>query len=128
MKYVDFSVQSILFAAVLVVFIANIGGIDAVRVVLWMQLLVGSWQLLSSVISVRMRSRLYKLKAIHLVISALYLAVLFILPIRTFTLSTTLIIHMAAAWTLAIYYYMLTSLATFQRPSRQGSFLPHTSF
>jgi hypothetical protein len=128
MKYIDFSVQSILLVAVLVVVITSIGGSDAVRVVLWMQLLVGSWQLLSSVISVGMRSRLYKLKAIHLIISALYLAVSFILPFRRFTVSTTLIILMAPAWTLAIYYYSLTSLATFQRPSRQGSFLPHTSF
>jgi len=128
MKYIDFSVQSILFVAVLVVIMANIVGNDAVRVVVWMQLLVGTWQLLSSVISVGMRSRLYKLKAIHLIICALYLAVLFILPFRRFTASTTLIVLMAPAWTLAIYYYMVTSLATFQRPSRQGSFLPHTSF
>jgi hypothetical protein len=128
MKYIDFSVQSILFVAVLVVLIANIGGSDAVRVVLWMQLLVGPWQLLSSVISVGMRSRLYKLKTIHLIISALYLAVLFILPFRRFTESTSMIILMVPAWTLAVYHYLLTTLATFQRPVRQSGFLPHTSF
>ena len=128
MKYIDFSVQSILLVAVLVVFIANIGGSDAVRVVLWMQLLVGPWQLLSSVIAVGMRSRLYKLKATHLIISALYLAVLFVLPIQRFTTSTMVIILMAPAWTLALYYYVLTSLATFQKTARQSSFLPHTSF
>jgi hypothetical protein len=118
MKYIDFSVQSILLVAALVVFITNIGGSDAVRVLLWMQLLVGPWQLLSSLIAV----------AIHLIISALYLTVLFMLPFQRFTTSTTLIILMAPAWTLAIYYYMLTSLATFQKRARQSSFLPHTSF
>jgi hypothetical protein len=128
MKYIDFCVQSILFVVVLVIIIAKIGGSDCVRVVLAMQLVVGTWQLLSSVISVGMRSRLYELKATHLIISALYLAVLFIFPFRRFTVSTTLIILMAPAWTLAIFYYMVTSLATFQRTSRQGSFLPHTSF
>jgi hypothetical protein len=128
MKYIDFSVQSLLFIAALVVIIGNIGGSDAVRVVLWMQLLLGPWQVLSSVISVGIRTRMYKLKVIHLIVSASYLSALFFIPFRKFSEVTTLIAFMAPAWTLAIYYYVLTCRDTFQRSTRQSSFLPHTSF
>src|SRR5688572_1300059 len=113
MKFIDFTVQSILFVAALVVVIGNIGESDAVRVVLWMQLLVGPWQVLSSVISVGIRTRMYKLKVIHLVVSAIYLSVLLIIPLRTLSEVTTLFIFTVPAWTLAIYYYVLTCRDTF---------------
>ena len=128
MKYIDFTVQSILFVAALVVVVGNIGGSDAVRVVLWTQLLIGPWQVLSSLISVGIRTRMFKLKVIHLVVSAIYLSVLFIMPFRKFSEVTTLIIFMVPAWALAIYYYILTCGDTFQGSTRQSGFLPHTSF
>ena len=128
MKYIDFSVQSILFVAVLVIIITSLGGSDTLLLILWMQLFVGPWQLLSSLISVATRSFKHKLKAIHLAISAVYLMCLFLWPFREFSETTTRIVFMVPAWMLAVYYYILTTLTTFQTTRRQSSFLPHTSF
>ena len=127
-KYIDFSVQSLMFVAVLVILLGQIGGSDAILLVLWMQLLVGPWQVISSLISIGLRRRMYRLKAAHLVASAIYLTGLLTSPLRQLGESETLIILMVPAWTLAVFYYVLTILATFQRPARQSSFLPHTSF
>ena len=127
-KYIDFSVQTLLFVAVLVILIGRLGGSDTLLLVLWMQLLIGPWQVLSSVISVGVRARMYKPKTIHLIISALYLTVLFSFPLSMYSPVLARIIFMVPAWILAIYYFVLTCLATFQRRGRQSSFLPHTSF
>ena len=79
MKYIDFSVQSLLFVTVLIIIAAKIGDNVAPSLVS-MQLVVGAWQLLSSLISVGLRTRLYKLKTIHLVVSVIYVSILFIIP------------------------------------------------
>jgi hypothetical protein len=128
MKYIDFSVQSLFFITVLVILTVPVGGSDRLLLVLWMQLLVGPWQLLSSVISVGRGLRLYHLKVIHLVVSAIYLTMLLIIPYNELPASGVKTILMVPAWSLAIYYYALTTKATFREPSRQSSFLPHTSF
>lgn len=127
-KYIDFSVQTLMFVAVLAIVIGQIGGTDAILLVLWMQLLVGPWQVVSALISVGLRRRMYKVKAVHLVLSGIYLTGLCISPVWQLSQSATLIILMAPAWTLAVFYYVITILATFQGPTRQSSFLPHTSF
>jgi len=128
MKYVDFSVQSILFVAVLVILLFNLGGSDTLLLVLSMQLVIGPWQLLSSLISVGLRAGKYKLKVIHLIISGVYLASLFLWPFGEFPKTTMKFIFMVPAWSLAVYYYILTILSTFKTSARQSSFLPHTSF
>ena len=127
MKYIDFSVQSLLFVTVLIIIAAKIGDNVAPSLVS-MQLVVGAWQLPSSLISVGLRTRLYKLKAIHLVVSVIYVSILFIIPFPELSRTVSLIILMVPAWALAVSYYAITSFVTFQSTTRQSSFLPHTSF
>lgn len=127
MKYIDFFAQSVMFVAVLVIIVAKLGENPAPSM-LSIQLIVGTWQLLSSLISVVLRTRMYKLKTIHLVISGIYVSILFIIPFPELSRTVSLIILMVPAWILAVYYYAITCFATFQHKGRQSSFLPHTSF
>ena len=127
MKYIDFFGQSVMFVAVLIVIAAKFGENPAPSM-LSMQLIVGSWQLLSSLISVGLETSMYKLKTIHLVISGIYISILLIIPFPELSRTASLIILMVPAWTLAVYYYAITCFATFQHERRQSSFLPHTSF
>lgn len=127
MKYIDFSVHSLMFMALLIIVAANIGD-DVAPSLVSMQLTVGSWQLLSSLISVWLRARLYKLKTIHLVVSVIYTSILFIIPFQELSRTVALMILMVPAWSLAVFYYAITCFATFQNTGRQSSFLPHTSF
>ena len=127
MKYIDFFAQSVMFVAVLIIIAAKIGENPAPSM-RSMQLIVGTWQLLSSLISVGLRTRMYKLKTIHLVVSGIYVSILFIIPFPELSRTVSLIILMVPAWILAVYYYAITCFATFQQKHRQSSFLPHTSF
>ncbi len=127
MKYIDFFAQSLMFVAVLIIMAAKIGENPAPSMVS-IQLIVGMWQLLSSFISVMLRTRMYKLKTIHLVVSGIYISILFIIPFPELSRTVSLIILMVPAWILAVYYYSITCFATFQHRRRQSSFLPHTSF
>lgn len=127
-KYIDFSVQSLLFVNVLIIAITGDSSMGLLRVLLGMQLTVGSWQMLSSVISVGLRFPLYRLKKIHLISCAIYVTILFVFPFDTYSRDVMLAAFTVPAWCLAIFYYIVSTLATFQRPVRQSSFLPHTSF
>jgi hypothetical protein len=127
MKYIDFSVQSLMFVAVLIIVATNISD-NVAPSLLSIQLVVGTWQLLSSLISVGLRARMYKLKTIHLVVSVIYISILFIIPFQELSRNVALMILMVPAWPLAVFYYAITSFVTFQSPGRQSSFLPHTSF
>ena len=127
MKYIDFIAQSVMFVAVLIIIASKIGENPAPSM-LSIQLIVGTWQLLSSLISVGFRTSLHELKIIHLVISGIYISILLIIPFPELSRTVSLIILMVPAWTLAVYYYAITCFATFQHERRQSSFLPHTSF
>ena len=127
MKYIDFSVQSIFFVAALIL-LAPIGGSDVLLMVLNVQLLVAGWQLVSCVISVGLHSAQYKRKTIHLVLSIVYLTILFVFPVWEFPETWITAFLLVPSWALAIYYYVLTILGTFRKPARQSGFLPHTSF
>lgn len=127
-KYIDFWAQSLMFAAVIGILLLRIGVTDALLTVLYMQLLVGPWQVVSSILSVGFRSPFHKFKAVHLVVSGIYLSILFGSPLHKLPREVALVIVMVPAWTLAIFYYVLTGLAAFYKPPRLSSFLPHTSF
>jgi len=128
MKYIDFWVQSLILIVVLGILVAGVGGKDTVIMVLWMQLLLGPWQVTSSILSVGFRAPFFSLKAVHLIVSAIYLSILSVSPIRELPREASLLIVMVPAWTLAIYYYVVTAIVAFYKPPRLSSFLPHTSF
>jgi len=125
MKYIDFFIQSLMLVVALIILVVSE---NATPEILSMQLVVGSWQLLSSLISVRRRARKYKLKTIHLVLSAIYLSILLIIPFPELSRPVALMILMVPAWILSVFYYAITCFAAFPKTSRQSSFLPHTSF
>jgi len=125
MKYIDFFIQSLMLVVALIILVVSE---NATPEILSMQLVVGSWQLLSSLISVGRRARKYKLKTIHLVLSAIYLSILLIIPFPELSRPVALMILMVPAWILSVFYYAITCFAAFPKTSRQSSFLPHTSF
>ena len=125
MKYIDFFIQSLMLVVALIILVVSE---NATPEILSMQLVVGSWQLLSSLISVGRRARKYKLKTIHLVLSAIYLSILLIILFPELSRPVALMILMVPAWILSVFYYAITCFAAFPKTSRQSSFLPHTSF
>lgn len=133
MKYIDFTIQTIILLAGLVFMIALHGDKDWFLIVLMTQLFLGPWQFASSAISVASRSEYFKIKRMHLIMSSVYLLTLVIIPlldIKTTELLTTLfkIYLTAPAWALATYYYIITWHWALQRKSGGSNFLPHINF
>lgn len=125
MRYLDLITQTLVISITAIV--ALFGGADLIYAILLAQLVLGPWQLLSSFVSVVLKSNQYKLKALHLLISFTYLVVLHKgrdqFPGTFYMLLLTI-----PAWSLALYYYFLTAIEVFRRPGGGGKFLPHLSF
>jgi hypothetical protein len=133
MKYLDFTIQSIIIVMGLVLLIAFHDAKDLPIAVLAIQLFLGPWQFASSVISVVSRSEYFKIKRTHLIVSSIYLITLVIIPqigIESTDFLTTLfkIYLTAPAWALATYYYIITWHWALQKGSGGGKFLPHINF
>ncbi len=128
MKFIDFLIQTTLIALTLVFLALTFRENGWASGLLGMQLLVGAYQVLSSITSVILKTPQYKLKGVHLGISFLYLIVLFAIGDLNPGREITLFLFIAPAWLLAIYYYALTCLSLFRRPKSGGRFLPHLSF
>lgn len=134
MKYLDLTVQSVVLllgvaAAITSLLMGDFNGIAGP--ILYMQLFLGPWQYIGSLISVVVRAPLYKQKAIHLVVSSLYLLTLILIsksPVSD-SLSGYVVVGglTVPACALAIYYYTLTWRWARQR-SHNGKFLPHINF
>lgn len=101
--------------------------------VLVAQLVLGPWQYLGSLISVVVKAPSAKQKRIHLIVSTIYLLMLYLGTLKHFhgisfpgeVIALTLTVP---AWALGIYYYIITWRWTFPKIKRRGSFLPHLSF
>lgn len=128
MKYIDFLAQTTLISLTAIVLFINAGQSDWPLAILGMQLLIGGWQLLSAFILLISKARFQKLRAIYLLISAVYLAILAGLVWFNIDGSLLLFVFTASAWSQAAFYYTLTCLTLFKKPSRKGSFLPHLGF
>jgi hypothetical protein len=124
MKYIDFIGQAVLLVCLLA-FVAASG----ITGVFLGQLLLGTWQMLSSIVSVISNAPFRKKKIIHLVSSAAYLALLFFIYSNKFfaTVPMAIVVMMVPAWILALYYFSITwtwALAS----SKKSKFLPNISF
>jgi len=126
MKYIDFGIQTIIFIFALGLLGITIANRESLMAILYAQLLLGPWQLLSSLISVCSRSDFHKEKRIHLFTSIGYLIVLFSDP----DLPSELVAYLYTipAWLLAIYYYYLTYQWAFRLQKSNGGFLRHINF
>ncbi len=124
MRYIDFKVQTGLFVAtaLLLVFLSGYG-------LLIGQFFIGTWQFLSSVISVIAYRDFRKMKAWHLGLSVIALASSYWLG-NNYHGTNDAIIALAffiPCWSLAIFYYVIT-WRWYYAASDRGKFLPNISF
>jgi hypothetical protein len=133
MKYLDFTVQTAILLLTILLLAVSYGELDWPIGILVAQLALGSCQYLSSVISVLVDAPFLKQKKIHLVVSTVYLLLLYVgaqerfhginFPAEVILPALTI-----PAWILGIYYYIITWRWTFPKTKRRGSFLPNLSF
>jgi hypothetical protein len=129
MKYLDFGIQTLIFGFAFVLLITALGESGWLLSILYAQLLMGPWQFFSSLISVAARAEFHQAKRIHLIISIVYLLILWggVNAERSLSEQWVSIFLTVPPWILAIYYYSITCQWTFQTKSR-GSFLRHLNF
>jgi hypothetical protein len=124
MKYIDFIGQTFLLVSTLVLALV-FGGSG----ILLGQFFLGAMQMISSFVSVITNAPFRKKKQVHLICSVIYLAALaLIISNNIFAQGgISLVLMMAPAWILALYYYIITWTWTFSDTSR-SKFLPNISF
>ena len=132
-KYIDLVVQSLCifiasFIVVAVIIKSNPHGNWPLAILL-IQLILGPWQLIGSLISFFRRINFPKLKSIHLLVSILYLVILSQLSSSDFAGEYTLLLFTTVpAWILGIGYYMITWHEILKRSESGKGFLPHLGF
>jgi hypothetical protein len=127
MKYIDLAIQTLLFVFAIGLLILSFGeGTDWYFAVLYAQILLGPWQLLGSLTSILLRTRHFKLKIIHQVLSWVVLFWLYIAGINSEGMPHVVLL-IVVPWMLAFYYYVITWSEVIGKRA-QGKFLPHLSF
>jgi hypothetical protein len=129
-KYFDWAGQTLLMLTGLIAMISNLDKSDGIFVVLWVQLVLGPWQVLSAIIwSIWEMSHQESRK--HYLIAALsWVAILIFLPDTHPAFNGHVMIIIGAIiipWMLAFYYYRIVWRSTFIKASGKG-FLPHLQF
>lgn len=133
MKYLDFAIQSIIIVFGILILIFSWEEPDWPLAVLYAQIMLGPWQMTSSIISIVAQAPLYRQKRFHLFIAILYLIGLYVYTDTDSTViphSETIfsIIFTVPAWALGIFYYSLTCRWVFAGRRKKGNFLPNLSF
>jgi hypothetical protein len=133
MKYLDFTLQTTILLLTILLVAVSYGELDLPIGILVAQLALGSCQYLSSLISVLVDAPFLKQKKIHLVVSTIYLLLLYVGAQEhfhgiSFPAEVILPALTIPAWTLGIYYYIITWRWAFPKIKRRGRFLPHLSF
>ncbi len=132
MRYTDFVFQTILFGIALLLILFSTLFKGLFMWVMLIQLILGPWQLGSSVYGVSLKKKALKQKQIHLALAFTYLVGLFIgMYLRiaeTWEVVPILLSVVVLPWMLAIYYYIITWRNTFPATTSGTKFLPHVSF
>ena len=130
MKYLDYGTQTIIFTFGIVSLLISWAQLSPG--ILYAQLLLGVWQMISSIVSVITKAPLYRKKRLHLLLAAFYLMALYAygqispgMPHAQFFFG---FIFTVPAWALAIFYYIITCQWVFARKKKRGNFLPNLSF
>jgi hypothetical protein len=131
MRYVDFVFQTLMIITGIVVLVLTYLDPNWPAAIFWIQLILGPWQVMSSLISIISESFSNKEKKLYLILSSCYLLGVYIsfnstLAFFSGTMLTVLLT--LPAWTLAFYYYFITWKYTFPRKRKRGSFLPNLGF
>jgi hypothetical protein len=131
MKYADFIIQSIMISLGFgIVVVDLISGQKPMMTILMLQLVLGPWQMISSLISIVTKASLYQFKKWHFLVSLSYLLMLFVLSDAGVKFSETIVMAglTIPAWILGGYYYYLTWRKTFAKITKSGTFLPNIFF
>lgn len=130
MKYIDFSVQAVILLLMVAGFVHDPKAWS--MSILIAQMVLGPWQYISSLISVIAKAPFMKQKRRHLIISTIYLLMIYAAtqkPYQGVIPSDWVFPAMTIpAWSLALYYFRITCRWTFSKTKSGGNFLPHLSF
>lgn len=133
-RYIDFTLQTLLFMAALATLITAAFAPDTLVVVMIVQFFIGVWQVLSCVFSMIAYSNQNNNRRNHILIAALYVLSLFVFPalvnhdLSIFPEWVIIVYATVPAWSLALYYYWITITGTFPNRIKRGNFLPNISF
>lgn len=133
-RYIDFTLQTLLFLAALVTLITAAFAPDTIAVVMIVQFFMGVWQVLSCVFSLVAYPNQNNNRRNHIVTAALYVLSLFAFPallnhdLNVIPEWLVIVYATVPAWSLALYYYWITFTRTFPNRIKRGSFLPNISF
>jgi len=129
LRQIDFAGQTFfMLIAIGFLFVIPFIGFDYgwMIVPLWAQMYLGPWQMLSCIISILTKDKLYTEKKKHFRISIVYLALLaagFWLASEGYfpyeekpKMLIAILVLTVPAWTLATYYYLITWRIVFTRP------------
>ena len=131
MKYIDFIIQSLIMLGALVFGVVGaVTSPDVFAMILMIQFYLGCWQFTSSVISLITRAAHFKAKSIYITMVVIYLLSLYATLNNGFDISHFIIklYWTIPAWSLAIYYYVITWQWVFPKTTGGGKFLPHINF
>jgi hypothetical protein len=145
MRYIDLSIQTLLFLGVLISLIVATEFIEIYLLTLGFQFLMGVWQGGGSLIAQLLEGK-QSSRQRHFTFSLVYLAIffLFILVDDSFLFNdyedpnasqarlilqwVEFFVLLAPPWMLAIYCYVITWRTTFGRFKKTTNFLPHINF
>lgn len=124
MRYFDFVCQTTLILATIVI-VVPMGTYG----MLIGQMMIGAWQVASSIICVTTKRPHRKYRLIHLALATVYLAFFAAFANTIFSPrhESLFFMFIAAAWVIATYYFALTAWSTFSTTKR-SKFLPNISF
>jgi hypothetical protein len=128
---IDFFAQLLLLAVALCFALMMPFNMGYFGIVMLAQFCIGCLQYLSSLVAVILKTDLWNKKRIHLILSTLYLTILFAgmeIQIHGIPAAVLMTYVFIVPWALALYYFILTWKLTFASKSSNGGFLPHTSF
>lgn len=131
MKYLDLVIQTIIFVIGIVILLGTWEDVNWPYGILYAQMMLGPWQMVSSIVSVLTKAPLYRKKRLHLLLAIIYLFALYVCGnADTETLAHRFYGFMLTvpAWALASFYYILTYRWVFPRIRKGGNFLPNLSF
>jgi hypothetical protein len=129
-KWIDFGVQAtlLLFGLGVLLFLSTEANWPFQ--LLWVQMILGPWQLISAIILCIATAQFRTQRLIYLFVSIAWLILLSQGSKLNFESASYLKIIglIAVPWIFAAYYFNLTRLSVFPRQRKRGNFLPHLSF
>jgi len=134
MRYIDFTVQTLLILLGIFLLLLNMSYGEWPFSLLIVQMFLGPWQVFSSISGVVARGAAHKAKRFHLVASVLYFLVMVFANGIASTLgyqwsdATIMSYLIIPPWILALFYYRITWRIAFPNYKKNSNFLPHINF